>query len=382
MKIRFSFEEFKKKLADFFHWERYKKPEVDLSDEIWSELKPFRTPLILTILITLIGTLGYIWIDNFSLMDALYQTGITFTTVGFGEIAPISPTGRIFTIFLIIGGFAIFSYAVGILVDVINRGRLIELIKERRMLYKIARLKKHIVVCYHNDYTIELTRELRKAHIPFVVVDNNENLEDIAKRYKYPYFIKGDPHTMLAMKKAFLSSAKGVITLSENITDNIAMISSVRLYEKDLKRHPYYILSLAKTDEEIEKLKRLGANEVLSPTKVIAKRMTAVTVDPDVKNILEEFVYSIDTPLDMEEITVSKKSWVVYKKIKDLHLKDFLNVSIVGVKEENGKFVPIPKENFVLKPRDVLLVVGTSKDMNKMRRLIRSKEKPKELDFI
>jgi voltage-gated potassium channel len=141
-------------------------------------------------------------------------------------------------------------------------------------------------------------------------------------------------------------------------------------------------LSIAKTDEEIEKLKRLGANEVLSPTKLIAKRMTAIAVDPDVKNILEEFVYSIDTPLDMEEITVSKKSWVVYKKIKDLHLKELLNVSIIGVKEENGKFIPIPKDNVILKPGDVLLVVGTSKDMRKMRKLIRSKEKPKELDFI
>ena len=112
---------FLKKLSDLLHWETSSKPEVDLSPEIWGELKPFRTPIILTILITLIGTLGYIWIDNFSLMDALYQTGITFTTVGFGEIAPISQMGRLFTLFLIIGGFAIFSYAVGILVEVINK---------------------------------------------------------------------------------------------------------------------------------------------------------------------------------------------------------------------------------------------------------------------
>jgi voltage-gated potassium channel len=188
---------FKEKLAKFFHWETTKKPEVDLSTEIWAELKPFRTPLILTILIELFGTLGYIVIDHFSLMDAIYQTGITFTTVGFGEIAPISPLGRLFTIFLIIAGFAVFSYAVGILVDVINKGRLLALLKENRMLYKIARLKNHYVVCFHNEYTIDLTKELRKAHIPFVVIDNNENIEEIAKKYKYPCYVKGDPHTCL-----------------------------------------------------------------------------------------------------------------------------------------------------------------------------------------
>ncbi len=375
-------ESFLKKLANFLHWETSSKPEVDLSPEIWGELKPFRTPIILTILITLVGTLGYIWIDNFSLMDALYQTGITFTTVGFGEIAPISQLGRIFTLFLIIGGFVIFSYAVGILVEVINKGRLLALFKENRMLYKIARLKNHMVICYHNDYTINLTKELRNTQIPFVVIDPSENLEEIAKKYKYPYFVKGDPHTLLAMKKSHLSSAKGVITLSNNVPDNIAVISSVRLYEKDLGRHPYYILSIAQTDEEIEKLKRLGANEVLSPTKLVAKRMTAITVDPDVKNILEEFVYSVDTPLDLEEITVSKKSWVAYKKLKEAHLRDLLNVTVVGIKEENGKFIPVPKGEVTIKPGDVLLVIGTSQDMRKARKIIRSSKKPKEIDFI
>ena len=374
--------EFLRKLAKFLHWQKNPKPEVDLSYEIWGELKPFRTPIILTILIMLFGTLGYIWIDNFSLMDAIYQTGITFTTVGFGEISSISPLGRLFTIFLIIAGFAVFSYAVGILVDVINKGRLLALLKENRMLYKIARLKNHMVICYHNDYTIELTKELRKAHIPFVVIDSREDMEKIAKKYKYPYFINADPHTTLAIKKAFLSSARGVITLSKNVTDNIAVISSVRLYEKDLKRHPYYILSVANSDEEIEKLLRLGANEVLSPTKLIAKRMTAVTVDPDVKNILEEFVYSVDTPLDLEEITVSKKSWLSYKKLKEAHLRELFNVTVVGIKEESGKFIPIPKGDVILKPNDVLLVIGTSKDMRKVRKVIRSSVKPKEIDFI
>ena len=373
---------FKEKLFKFLHWESPKKPEVNLSSEIWGELKPFRAPLILIILINLFGTFGYIIIDNFSLLDAIYQTGITFTTVGFGEIAPISPLGRLFTIFLIIAGFAVFSYSVGILVDVINKGRLLALLKENRMLYKIARLKNHYVVCFHNEYTIDLTKELRRAHIPFVVIDSSENLEEIAKKYNYPFYIKGEPHTTIAIKKASLSSAKGVISLSKNIADNIALISSVKLYEKELNRHPYYILSVALTDEDIEKLTKLGANEVLSPNKLVAKRLTAIAANPDVKNILEDFVYSTDTPLDLEEITVSKKSWIAYKKLKEAHLRELFNVSVVGVKEANGKFVPVPKGDYTLKPGDKLLVIGTSKDMVKARFVIRSTKRPKNIDFI
>ncbi|WP_024787284.1 MULTISPECIES: potassium channel protein [unclassified Lebetimonas] len=373
---------FKEKLAKLFNWERTKKPEVDLSYEIWGELKPFRAPIILTVLIELFGTLGYIAIDHFSLMDAIYQTGITFTTVGFGEIAPISPLGRLFTIFLIIAGFAVFSYAVGILVDVINKGRLFALLKENRMLYKIARLKNHYVVCFHNEYTIDVTKELRHAHIPFVVIDNNDNLEEIAKKNRYPFFVKGDPHTTVSIKKASLSSAKGVISLSKNVADNIALISSVKLYEKELKRHPYYILSIANSEEDIEKLQKLGAHEVISPNKLIAKRMTAIAANPDVKNILEEFVYSTDSPLNLEKITVSKKSWLAYKKLKDAHLRELFNVSVVGVKEASGKFVPVPKGEYTLKPGDKVLVIGTSKDMVKARFVIRSTKRPKNIDFI
>jgi len=153
----------------FLGWRENPKPHITLNDELYVLLAPFRLPLILTVLTMFFGTLGYMWVDNMSLLDALYQTGITFTTVGFGEIAPISDIGRIFTISLIIFGFLIFSVAIGIIVEVLNRGELQAVIKERRMLYEVARLKHHFVICYHNEFTIQVTKHLRESHIPFVV---------------------------------------------------------------------------------------------------------------------------------------------------------------------------------------------------------------------
>ena len=147
------------------------------------------------------GTFGYMLVDDMSLLDALYQTGITFTTVGFGEIAPISDIGRIFTISLIIFGFLIFSVAIGIIVEVLNRGELQNVIKERRMLYNVARLKHHFVICYHNEFTIQVTKYLRESHIPFVVIDPSEEMNEIASKYNYPYFVKGEPHTEEAILK-------------------------------------------------------------------------------------------------------------------------------------------------------------------------------------
>ena len=331
----------------------------------------------------LIGTIGYVLIDGFPIIDAIYQTAITFTTVGFGEIRPISDTGRIFTINLIIAGFAVFSSAVGILVSELNKGEIVAALKERRMLFKIARLKKHFVVCYHNDYTIEVTKQLRKNHIPFVVIDPRDEIEEWAKEYKYPYFLQAEPHAELSMLKAHLASAKGLITLSDSIADNIALIASVRLFEKEhYLPHPYNVISAAETISDVEKLKKLGADTVVSPTKLTAQRVSAMAARPDMENLLEEFLYKTDNPIDMQEIEIPKFSWAVLKKLKETHIRQIANTSVVGITKKDGKFLPMPKGDVLVTSECKLLVIGTQKGIDITRNILRQRVKPKELKFV
>jgi len=119
------------------------REDLFLDQALYYELRHFRLPVIITVMTMLFGTLGYVVIDNFSVIDAIYQSGITFTTVGFGEIAEISPLGRIFTITLIVFGFVVFTLAVGIVVNVVTNGEITNIIKVRKMLHSIARIKKH-----------------------------------------------------------------------------------------------------------------------------------------------------------------------------------------------------------------------------------------------
>ncbi len=330
-----------------------------------------------------VGTLGYVVIDGFTLMDAIYQTGITFTTVGFGEMAPISDMGRIFTITLIISGFAVFSLAIGTMVAEINKGELVRILKERSMLYQIARLKNHFVICYHNEYTIEVSKQLLKNHIPFVVIDPSDELESWAKENKYPYFIKAEPHTELAMLKAHLSSAKGLITLSHHIADNIALIASVRLFEEEHSIPvPYNIITSSENMSDMEKLKKLGANTVVTPTKLTAQRVTAMAAHPEMENLLEEFMYRSDTPLDMEEVEVPKYSWIVLKKLKETHLRNIADVSVVGIRKKEGKFSPMPKGDVLVTSESKLLLIGTQKGINITKNLIKQRVKPEELKYV
>ncbi len=371
------------KLKKFLGWRSTPKPHITLNDEFYSHLSPFRFPLILTVLIMLLGTMGYMVIDDFPLMDAIYQTGITFTTVGFGEIRPISDAGRIFTITLIIFGFIVFSIAVGIIAEVVKKGDFQKTVKERKMLYEIARLKQHFVVCYHNEFTIQVTKQLRANHIPFVVVDPREDMEEIAKKYHYPYFVTAEAHTEEGILKSHLSSAKGVITLADNVADNIATIASARLYEREIgRKRKFLVIANAKSNEDDQKLLKLGADKVVTATKLMAERINAMAARPDMENLLQEFLYKKDTPLDMEEAKVSKTSWLVLKKIKTARFRDVANVTIIGIRQKDGTFIPMPKGDTIIMPESKLLLIGTEDGIRHAKKIIRKKEKPEELKYV
>lgn len=371
---------FIRKLKKALGWElKSSKPEYDLNPVIYQQLKPFRVPLVLVQVIMIVGTLGYIIIDDFEILDAIYQTGITFTTVGFGEIAPISPLGRIFTVSLIIFGFAIFTLSTAILIDAVIKGKLFELYKERNMLYKIARLRRHFVIFHHNEYTAQLAKQFRQNHIPFVVVDSSEDIEQIAKENKYPYYVKEEAYKEEAFLKSHLSSAKGIITLSKNISDNITLIASVRLYEKELGRNnPFLIISNAETQNEKIRLKKLGADKVVATPSLMAKRVSAMAIRPDMENVLDEFLYKPDTPIDMEEVFVSSESWLVDRQLKDIRLRDKYKVSVIGITEKKGRFIQMPKGSTIVKGNCKLLLVGNQKGISKAKLLINEKNQPEE----
>lgn len=369
------------KLANFLNW-HISSPEYNLSGEVYEQLRPFRLPLIFIVLMSLFGTLGYMLIDNFSLIDALYQAGMTFTTVGFTEVAPISTAGRIFTICFILAGFCAFTFSMGLVIEVLKKGTLVRILEERSMLYKIASLKNHFVICYHNIYTIELSRQFRENHVPFVVVDSNPDLAEYAEKYKYPYFIIAEPHTQTAMLKTHLSSAKGVISLSDNTADNIAMIASARLYEKELGRVPYFIMTSANSEDDADKLVKLGANSVVSATKLVAQRLSAISARPDMKNMLEKFLYDKDTALDIEEIKVPDFSWLRFKRIKETLIRTIANADVVGIRDQNNKFTPMPKGDMLIGTGSRLLVIGTAESIRATKKLVYSKHKPEELRYV
>jgi voltage-gated potassium channel len=278
-----------------------------------------------------------------------------------------------------LAGFAVLTFSIGIIIDILSNGNLLILLKERKMLYKIARLRRHFVIFYHNEYTAQLARQFNQNHVPFVVVDPSDDIEQIAKECNYPYFVKDEPFKETAFLKSHLSSAKGAISLSKNISNNITLIASVRLYEKELGRSPFLIISNAETQNEKIRLMKLGADKVVATPSLMAKRVSAMAIRPDMENVLEEFLYKPDTPIDMEEAFVKEDSWVVNRQIKDLHLRDRIKVSVIGITEKKGRFIQMPKGSAVISPGSKLLLVGNQKAISKAKRIINLKKQPEDI---
>ncbi len=368
----------------FLHWGNTPKPDISLAGELYEQLKPFRLPLILVQFFLLFGTLGYLALEDYDLMQAFFQTSYTFTNTGFGSLKEneFSTITIFFTVILMVCGAGVVTFSVAFIMSVVNNGTLIRLIKEQKMVYKIARLQNHYVICYHNEFTTELAQQFLEAHIPFVVVDNSPDFEVQAQKHKYPYYIIDDPHTHIAMLKSHLSSAKGIISFSKNPADNITMVVSARIFEEELRRKPYYIIANANSQEETKKLKKIGCDAVISASKLMAQRISAMAVRPDMENLLERFLYQRDTPLDLEEIIVPRYSWLVLRKLKEAHFRDVTNVSVVGLTQKDGVYITMPNGNTIVSSECKLLVIGTSENIRATKRLIMKKQKPREVDYV
>ena len=372
------------KLKNVLNWGNSSRPDIDLSSQLYDQFKAFRLPLVLIQVFILIGTLGYFILEDYTIVQAFFQSSYTFTNTGFGALNEknFGAVAIFFTAFLTISGAAIITFSMAFIVSIVNTGTLTRLLKEKKMIHNIARLRNHYVICYHNEYTIELSKQFREAQIPFVVIDSAPNFEEEAIAHKYPYYIVGDPHTNISMLKAKLSSARGVVTFSKSLSDNIALIVSAKLFAQELNRKPLYIISSADSEEEVQKLRKLGSDTVISAPKLMAQRISAMAVRPDMQNLLERLAYKNNTGLDLEEVLVPKYSWLVLRKLKEGHFREIAKVFIVGITQKDGKYFAMPDDDVVISSECKLLLIGTTNGIREIRRIIMKQKKPQEIDYI
>ncbi|HDQ00245.1 MAG TPA: potassium channel protein [bacterium] len=326
--------------------------------------KPFIIAFLLLVTVVIIGTVGYILIQGWSPFDALYMTVITIGTVGFREVGELTPTGKAFTIIIIIFGIGVGGYAIANFSAYIIEGFIQNFFKGKKMEKKISKLRNHIIVCGYGKTGDEIVNNLKNASKEFVLIENDE--QKIAElKDEGLLVIQGDATEDEVLEKAGVRHAHGLITSLSHDADNVYVTLTARGQNPNIR-----IIARAVDESSSKKLLRAGANKVVSPYSIAGKRMAGLMLDPGIVDFLEVMVQSQELELKIEEIKLDASSSLINKLLRESNIKaETDGATVIGVKNPDGKIVVNPPGNTRLTQGIILYVLGNEAQISSMQQL-------------
>lgn len=317
--------------------------------------KRLRRGLIILGSIIAIGTIGYMLIEGWAALDSLYMTIITIATVGYREVYPLSDTGRIFTIFLIVGGVGGGLFVLTAFIQDIVEGRLGATRRRRQMKGKIAKLKDHIILCGYGRVGEEIARTFSEEGVPFVVIDSREDNFAMAEAEGYLCLL-GDATSDKVLTEAGIERARGLVAAVGSDADNTYITLSARGLRPDL-----FIEARASSKEAETKLKRAGADRVIAPSSIGARRMAMLALRPAVVDFIDTVTYRRGQELQLENIAIKGDSPLVGLTIEAIHQK--VKTTILAVSKKSGKLIANPPSDTTIETGDRLIIMGTAKEL-------------------
>lgn len=306
---------------------------------------------------TLIGTLGFVLIEGWSFLDALYMTVITLSTVGYRELHPLSASGQIFVIVVICVGLTFVVYTLSILGKAVVEGELVRTLGRRRMKSELARLTNHYLVCGFGRLGKPVVEGLEQEGLPFCVLERDSDLEEEFLRRHLPHLV-GDATDEEALIAAGIGQAKGLFTLLPSDADNLY----VTLTAKGLR--PDLLVVARASDERAEmKLKRGGADHVVSPYRMTGQRMLHAAVRPTILEFMELATSRQNLELGLGEIQVGEESVLQGRFIADAEIRTRYGVVLVAIKKANGEMVFGPGAAEKIAAGDILVGLAKKPDL-------------------
>ncbi len=306
------------------------------------------------------GVFGFMKIEGWGFLDSLYMTVLTLSTVGFREVYPLSPAGKIFAIFLIATGVGAVAFTVRTAGRVMLENRF-SIVFRRRMVKTIGKLRGQYIICGFGRMGRVICRELNEKGYPFVVVDNAENSADELERLGY-LFIRGDATVDEVLVDAGIEKAKGLVTVVTNDTENVFITLTARGLNPKLN-----IVSRAASDESVQKLIRAGANKVVTPYDLGGFRIAQAVLRPTVLDFLESIVDNKELGgLRLDEVHVPPGSRLDGIKVADAGLRKDLNLMVVAIKSGTGGMAFNPSSGTEIKAGDTLVLLGHGPDLERL----------------
>lgn len=322
--------------------------------------------------IVFFGTLGYHLIEKLDLIDSLYMTVITISTVGFKEVGaePLSSTGKIFTMGLIITSLGSLAYVGSNMARFIFDGELANYIKTYKVDKSIAKLKDHVIIVGFGRNGEQAALELKEHGVEFVVVDKRDNVISRVRQDPDLLYIKGDATHEDVLEKARVKQARALIATTPNDADNVFVVLTARSINPNLT-----IISRASELESQMKLKRAGATNVIMPERIGGQRMAKLVHQPDVVEFLEYILLQKTNDVNLEEVKCKNLSQrFVGKSISELKVREISGANIIGIKISGARYVFNPDPKMILSRNDELFVLGNPEQIKKLKEVMISNE--------
>lgn len=299
-----------------------------------------------------VGTLGYLLIeDGYTLVEAFYMTIITVSTVGYREVHPLSPVGQIFTTMVVLVGLALLLYTLSRLAQVLFEGELVDILGKRRMMNEIADLRDHFVVCGFGKVGRPVAEGLARHGLPMVVVDRNPDVAGALQDEGFLHLI-GDATEEMTIEKAGVANARTLFALLSSDADNLYLTMAAKDLNPKLK-----VIARAVDPEGETRLKRGGADVVVSPAKIAGLRVLQAAVNPTAMEFMEIVTGQQALQLSMADIPVSERSGLVGESISEAGVRGAFGVIIVAVKRLDGMIFN-PDSAHRISAGDILVVLG------------------------
>ena len=320
--------------------------------------------LILLGLVLITGTMGYMLIEGWHLLDALYMTVITITTVGYGEIRKVDEQGRIFTIFLIFMGMGIIAYTLGIVAQTMVELQVRTILGRRKLGSTIKAIKNHYIICGYGRIGRIVSQELKRKGISLLVIENDPDIKEDLETNGIPYIID-DATNEDVLIEAGIERAKGLVSLATSDADNLFITMTARGLNPDL-----FILVRADEESTRKKLLRAGANRVVLPYLIGGQKMAQTIVRPAVTDFLELAVNDKDMDLKMEELLVGDRSRLKGLTLIDSGIRQEMDVIIVAVRKSGGEMAFNPSSQTRIEPGDTLIALGNPNDLDQLATIL------------
>ena len=311
-----------------------------------------RLAAIMVLVVLAGGTGGYVLIEGWHPWDAFYMTAITVTTVGYREVHPMSRGGEVFTVVLLLSGVGTAFYAVTLAASMIVEGGLHRKVEQRRFTRMLQNITNHFILCGFGRIGSIVAEELHRQHIPFVVLERDP-LRVQAVVAKGWLGVEADASQEAVLERAGIHRARGLIAAVGTDAENVYAVLTARVMRPDL-----FIIARVESDDAGEKLRRAGADRVISPYHIGATHMAQTALRPAVVDFMQLATSSAHLDLSMEQVRVTPGSRVVGQSLVDAGIRQRYGVIVVAIRRAEGAMEFNPAPEACLQIGDELVVLG------------------------